>query len=83
MRFVLIRSGESIESVLEGNFREILHAVVAERMEVEFAAAEDHRQEYINGLQTELLGPLRDSVESTVQRLFPEIDGIEFFTRRS
>lgn len=78
VRFVLIRSGESIESVLEGNFREILHAVVAERMEAEFAAAEDHRQEYINGLQTELLGPLRDSVESTVQRLFPEIDGIEF-----
>ena len=33
VRFVLIRSGESIESVLEGNFREILHAVVAERME--------------------------------------------------
>ncbi len=78
VRFVLIRSGESIESVLEGNFREILHTVVAERMGDEFAAAEDHRQEYIKGLQTELLGPLRESVGGSVQRLFPEIDDIEF-----
>src|SRR5690606_4334648 len=32
VRFVLISSGESIESVLEGNFREILHSVVRERL---------------------------------------------------
>jgi len=33
VRFVLVRSGESLESVLEGNFREILHTVIRERLE--------------------------------------------------
>ena len=78
VRFVMVSSGESIESVLEGNFREILHSVVKDRLRDEFAAAEDHRQEYIKGLQAELLGPLREIVGESVGRLFPEISDISF-----
>lgn len=78
VRFVMIRSGESIESVLEGNFREILHSVVQERMGEQFETAEEHRLEYIRGLQADLLGPLRDRVLESVKDLFPEIGEIYF-----
>lgn len=73
IRFVLISSGESIESVLEGNFREILHSVVRERLETAFAEAEGSRQRYITGLQESLLAPLRDRLAGDVGGLFPEI----------
>lgn len=76
VRFVLISSGESIESVLEGNFREILHSVVRERLRVEFDTAEQSRQTYIDGLQDILLRPLRDRLTADVGGMFPEIDGI-------
>jgi putative ATP-dependent endonuclease of the OLD family len=78
VRFILVQSGESIESVLEGSFREILHSVVQQNMGMEFAAAEESRQDYIKGLQSELLGPLREIVEKSVERLFPEIAEISF-----
>ncbi len=76
VRFVLISSGESIESVLEGNFREILHSVVRERLRDELETAEHSRQEYIAGLQESLLRPLRDRLATDVKGLFPEIDGV-------
>lgn len=76
VRFVLISSGESIESVLEGNFREILHSVVRERLRREFDAAERARLDYITGLQDSLLRPLRDRLASDVKGMFPEIDAI-------
>jgi hypothetical protein len=77
VRFVLISSGESIESVLEGNFREILHSVVRERLQREFGQAEESRQQYIAGLQNSLLAPLRDRLGHDVAGLFPEIGDIE------
>jgi putative ATP-dependent endonuclease of OLD family len=76
VRFVLISSGESIESVLEGNFREILHSVVRERLRQEFDTAERSRQTYIDGLKDSLLRPLRDRLAADVGGMFPEIDGI-------
>lgn len=75
VRFVLISSGESIESVLEGNFREILHSVVRERLGSAFADAERSRDEYVTGLQESLLAPLRDRLADDVGGLFPEIGG--------
>ena len=71
VRFVLVSSGESIKSVLEGNFREILHSVVREQLWEEFAIAEQHRKDYVEGLESELLGPLRDEIGGVVERLFP------------
>ncbi len=73
IRFVLISSGESIESVLEGNFREILHSVVRERLSSAFAEAEGSRQQYITGIQESLLAPLRDRLAGDVGGMFPEI----------
>lgn len=76
VRFVLISSGESIESVLEGNFKEILHSVVRDRLSEEFETAEQSRQHYIDGLQDSLLRPLRERLAVDVGGMFPEIDGI-------
>lgn len=73
VRFVLISSGESLESVLEGNFREILHSVVRERLGTEFSEAEASRKQYLGGLQESLLAPLRERLGHDVSRLFPEI----------
>ena len=71
VRFVLISSGESIESVLEGNFREILHSVVRERLQTEFETAEQSRQLYVSGLQESLLRPLRERLAADVKGCFP------------
>jgi putative ATP-dependent endonuclease of the OLD family len=76
VRFVLISSGESIESVLEGNFREILHSVVRDRLHLEFEQAETSRRQYVDGLQESLLRPLRDRLADDVKGLFPEIGGV-------
>jgi putative ATP-dependent endonuclease of the OLD family len=76
IRFVMVKSGESIESVLEGNFREILHTVVREQLGDEFDAAEQHRSDYVEGLQSGLLAPLRDLISEVVRKLFPEISDI-------
>ncbi len=76
VRFVLISSGESIASVLEGNFREILHSVVRERLHQEFADADQSRGDYVRGLQDSLLAPLRDRLADDIGKLFPEIDAI-------
>jgi sugar/nucleoside kinase (ribokinase family) len=73
VRFVLISSGESIESVLEGNFREILHSVVRERLSDAFGKAEEARKQYIEGLQESLLAPLRDRLADDLGFLFPEL----------
>lgn len=74
--FVLISSGESLESVLEGNFRAILHSVIRDRLSDHFMRAEQSRQDYITGLQDNLLGPLRKQLSDVLANLFPEIDDI-------
>lgn len=75
VRFVLISSGESIRSVLDGNFREILHSVVKEKLAEPFADAEASRLSYISGLEESLLAPLRDQLINDVGRVFPDIGG--------
>lgn len=74
VRFVLINSGESIKSVLEGNFREILHSVVRDKLADHFDAADDSRTAYLDGITESLLKPLRDRLESDLGELFPEIE---------
>ncbi len=75
-RFVMIQSGESLQSVLEGKFREILHNVVREHLSAEFDAAENLRSEYIDGLRRELLAPLADRISEETGELFPEVESV-------
>lgn len=75
-RFVFVRSGESLESLLQGPFREILHVVLREHLQTQLQAAETNREEYIRQLQEGLLAPLQDSVKGLVGAVFPEITAV-------
>lgn len=76
LRFVMIESGQSLEDVLAGRFREILHTVIREHLRKQHSAAEGQRDKYIAGLQAELLEPLRDRIEAIVSSVIPEIAGV-------
>lgn len=73
LRFAIIRTGEDLESLLQGKFREILHLVIADHLKPEMARAMESRERYIEALQAELLQPLRDRVGDLVGQMFPEI----------
>lgn len=74
--FVKIESGQSLESLLEGNFRDILHNVLKEDLRTEFEAAEKMRTRYGEDLQGGLLKRLSDRINEEVSELFPEIKGV-------
>jgi putative ATP-dependent endonuclease of OLD family len=76
LRFILIQSGQSLESFLTGKFREILHTVVREHLRDKFEHAEQRRSGYIEGLQADLLNPLRELIGKVVQDLFPEVTAV-------
>jgi predicted ATP-dependent endonuclease of OLD family len=76
IRFATIDTGESLSSVLNGKFRDILHGVLKEHLKTEFAAATDARDKYVSGLQEDLLTPLRDRLLDLTTRLFPEVCGV-------
>lgn len=72
-RYVLVRSGESLESLLNGRFRDILQLVLRDHLRPDIAAAEAVRGQYVEGLQRSLLKPLQDRVSGIVTDVFPEI----------
>ncbi len=76
LRFIMIESGESLESVLQGKFREILHTVIREHLREEFASADRRRSGYVEGLTTDLLAPLRERIGDVVCQLFPDISDV-------
>ena len=73
VRFAIIRTGEDLESLLRGKFREILQLVISDHLKAEMSSAEDSRVKYIESLQAQLLEPLRDRVGDLVGQMFPEI----------
>jgi putative ATP-dependent endonuclease of OLD family len=77
VRFAVVHSGEDIESLLTGKFRDILHLVLTEHLRDEVARAEAARTVYLRALQAELLEPLRAEVESRVGGLFTEVSKVE------
>jgi len=80
-RYVSVASGESIESLLAGKFREILRTVLHEHLQGEFEAAERRRAGYVEGLRSHLLGPLQDAIGDIVGELFPEVTGVSLVPR--
>mgnify|MGYP001202324615 CR=1 FL=1 len=77
VRFVLVRSGESLESLLQGRFRDILQLVIQDHLRAEVLRAETARTTYERALQDDLLVPLRDRVTDVVHEVFPEIASAE------
>lgn len=73
VRFAVVHSGEDLESLLQGKFREILQLVIGDHLGEALAAAEDARNRYLEHLQTKLLEPLRLQVRERVSVIFPEV----------
>lgn len=73
VHFVLLESGQSLEAMLEGRFREILHGVIRDHLRSELDQARVDRTDYVRKLQEELLAPLRDQVTSQLNTVFAEI----------
>lgn len=76
LHFVLIRSGQGLESLLEGKFRDVLRTVLRENESTQYALAEQSRQRYLEGLQNELLRPLTERISGELNEMFPEIDSV-------
>lgn len=77
VRFVYVHSGESLESLLQGRFRDILHVVLGEHLKSAISDSEILRQQYAAGLQGRLLSALRDHVAQGVGGVFSEIGAVE------
>lgn len=73
VRFVLVRSGESLDSLLSGRFRDILRLVLRDHLRDSMESAQKARHEYVEELQNKLLAPLQGEVASVVSRVFSEI----------
>jgi putative ATP-dependent endonuclease of the OLD family len=73
VRFGVIHSGQDLESLLKGKFREILQLVIADHLGAELEAANTSRGDYLQALQVQLLEPLRSRILDRVRGMFPEI----------
>lgn len=83
LRFVLIESGQDLQSVLAGNFRDILHNVIRDHLRDAFESAVRRRSGYVESLQGTLLDPLRDRIRDVVGGLFPEVSDVSLVPRVS
>lgn len=77
VRFVITRSGESLESILEGKFREVLRDVVSETLHDEYQQAISRRESYLDDLQAALFKPLTEQVAVDLAAIFPEVNDVE------
>lgn len=77
VRFVITRSGESLESILEGKFREVLRDVVSETLHDEYQQAINRRESYLDDLQAALFKPLTEQVAVDLAAIFPEVNNVE------
>ena len=76
VRFVSVESGQSIELLLVGQFKEILHSVLREELGQAYGESEQARNAYAEHLQEGLLAPMRTKILNLSQRLFPEVKSI-------
>lgn len=73
VRFGVVHSGEDLESLLKGKFREILQLVISDHLSDELDKAQGAREDYLAALQAQLLEPLRTLILDRVGWMFPEI----------
>lgn len=76
LQFVLIRSGESLESPLQGSFRDVLQTILRDELRTEFQEAEQSRASYVTALQEGVLESLRARIAEELSDLFPEVESV-------
>ena len=76
IRFIYVRSGDSLSNFLSGAFRELLHTVLSEHLTKEVQAAGDKRTAYVDDLAKELLEPLAKHALGHLRDLLKEVQGV-------
>jgi putative ATP-dependent endonuclease of the OLD family len=76
VRFIYLRSGESLREFLRGTFRELLHTVLRENLETEFADADHKREAYVRDLSSHLFSQLGEHVLGRLRNVMAEIGGV-------
>lgn len=76
VRFIYLRSGESLNDFMSGAFKELLHTVLMENLADEVANAQKHRNVYLSQLKKELLTPLADQCLQQLSIVTKEIGGV-------
>jgi len=76
VRFVYLRSGESLREFLRGAFRELLHTVLRENLGEEFKGAETKRDAYLSDLSAYLFDPLGKHVLKRLRNVMAEVQGV-------
>lgn len=81
LRFIYIRSGQSLEGLLVGGIREILRSVLRENLAQEFTQAEARRDAYVRDLREGLLLQLTEELNKELAEVFPEMRGVAITPR--
>jgi len=76
VRFVYLRSGESLGEFLKDAFSEILNTVLRENLAEEYEAMTDRRARYLRELGDGLFAPLGKHVAEQLQKAASEIEGV-------
>ncbi len=77
VRLVKIRSGESLDSVLQGPFREVLEGVIEDHLREDLDRAKEARNHYAEHVRQSLLRPLSDDIAAMTGQLFPEMSSAD------
>jgi putative ATP-dependent endonuclease of the OLD family len=77
VRFVLVRSGESLDEFLAGRFKDLLHTVIRENLGAEVQAAEERREQYRSDVATTLFGPVSRLVSREIAQMIPELKQVQ------
>lgn len=76
IRFIHLRSGESLSNFLSGAFKELLHTVLQEHLSNHVSQANDRRRQYISELTNDLLTPLARHAHEQLAEVMEEIKGV-------
>lgn len=81
VRFILVRSGEDVETFLAGRFKDVLHTVLQESLSSEVKAAEKRREQYQGDVASSLFGPISELVSREIGQMIPEIRQVQLEPR--
>jgi len=76
VRFIYLRSGESLGNFLAETFRELLHTVLRDHLSEHVDKAERRRKEYLGGVVEDLLQPLEMHTFNHLRELIGELTGV-------
>ena len=76
IRFIYLKSGESLNNFLSGAFKELLHTVLQEHLSGHVAQANKRRDQYISELTADLLAPLGKHAHEQLLEVMEEIEDV-------